>query len=137
MRRFWRKKQLSPREKWVAALRSGDYEQGRGSLHTTRVDGTNEFCCLGVACDLYQQEVGDLLVTESSPPGTVWYGSTDGFLPIKVQEWLGLTTRKGSFGSRLHPDGAWPDALSCRNDSGESFEQIADLIETEPEGLFL
>lgn len=38
--------------KWVAALRSGDYEQGRGYLHR------GGFCCLGVACDLFIKETG-------------------------------------------------------------------------------
>lgn len=38
--------------KWVAALRSGLYQQ------TTRVlrDSENRMCCLGVACDLLVQE---------------------------------------------------------------------------------
>lgn len=34
---------------WVAALRSGEYKQGRSCLRSA--DGT--FCCLGVAGDLY------------------------------------------------------------------------------------
>lgn len=33
--------------KWIEALRSGEYEQGRGSL---KCDG--KFCCLGVALDI-------------------------------------------------------------------------------------
>lgn len=31
--------------KWVAALRSGEYEQGSGILHDK---DTNKYCCLGV-----------------------------------------------------------------------------------------
>lgn len=34
---------------WAAKLESGEYAQGTGEL---RVSDTN-FCCLGVACDLY------------------------------------------------------------------------------------
>ncbi len=34
--------------KWVAALRSGKYQQGCGRLRNE----LNEFCCLGVALDL-------------------------------------------------------------------------------------
>ena len=33
---------------WVAALRSGEYKQGTGVLRSE----ANEFCCLGVLCDL-------------------------------------------------------------------------------------
>lgn len=36
------------RARWVEALRSGDYEQGRNRLR----DMENRFCCLGVACDI-------------------------------------------------------------------------------------
>lgn len=36
------------KEEWLAALESGDYVQGIGQLR----DDTDQFCCLGVACDL-------------------------------------------------------------------------------------
>lgn len=36
------------KEKWVAALRSGKYEQGTGALRS--VD--NRYCCLGVLCEV-------------------------------------------------------------------------------------
>jgi len=35
------------KEKWVAALRSGEFKQGRGKLCNMT---DNTFCCLGVAC---------------------------------------------------------------------------------------
>lgn len=38
-------------EKWLAALRSGQYQKGRGSLYKNN----NTYCCLGVAgalCDI-------------------------------------------------------------------------------------
>ena len=35
-------------EQWIAALRSGEYQQGRERLK----DGDN-FCCLGVACNIH------------------------------------------------------------------------------------
>jgi hypothetical protein len=34
-------------EKWLKALRSGDYEQGTNVLYKEK---TNGYCCLGVAC---------------------------------------------------------------------------------------
>lgn len=37
--------------KWVEALRSGEYEQGRGRLRVTDNAG-DSFCCLGVACEI-------------------------------------------------------------------------------------
>lgn len=37
-------------EKWVAALRSGDYRQGMGMLKSGTQD--MQYCCLGVLCDV-------------------------------------------------------------------------------------
>ena len=42
-------------QKWVDALRSGEYTQGQSCLRKT-VEGVSTFCCLGVACDIYAQE---------------------------------------------------------------------------------
>lgn len=39
------------KERWVAALRSGDYPQARSKLN----DGTG-FCCLGVLCEIAEQD---------------------------------------------------------------------------------
>jgi hypothetical protein len=33
---------------WVAALRSGEYEQARGCLSMNLTDGRTAYCCLGV-----------------------------------------------------------------------------------------
>lgn len=40
--------QKAMKKKWIKALRSDEYEQGRGSL----VSYNNEFCCLGVLCNI-------------------------------------------------------------------------------------
>ena len=42
----WPKLPVKFKEKWLAALRSGKYKQGYGSLLTDY----GEYCCLGVAC---------------------------------------------------------------------------------------
>lgn len=36
------------KDKWIAALRSGKYKQGRGQLRSLN----NNYCCLGVLCDV-------------------------------------------------------------------------------------
>lgn len=40
------------KQKWVKALKSGKYKQGRSKLRNLN----NEFCCIGVLCDLYLKE---------------------------------------------------------------------------------
>lgn len=39
------------KEKWLKALRSGEFTQGRGGLHDSDTDA---YCCLGVACRIVQ-----------------------------------------------------------------------------------
>lgn len=39
--------------KWVDALRSGNYNQCKHQLRTNTKEGKSSFCCLGVACDVY------------------------------------------------------------------------------------
>lgn len=34
--------------RWLAALRSGEYKQGRRSLRVLQPDGSYTYCCLGV-----------------------------------------------------------------------------------------
>lgn len=40
------------KEKWVKALRSGEYKQGRRSLRTKLPDGSCQHCCLGVLMEI-------------------------------------------------------------------------------------
>ena len=105
---------------WVKALRSGKYKQGRGALRTGDM-----YCCLGVACELAGAK------TEKPNDLTVPYGYDGIFftLPVSVQEWLGVKTGTGVYGKEEYD-------LSSDNDGGKTFEEIADIIESEPEGLF-
>src|SRR5438067_2342849 len=107
-------------KKWVAALRSGEYTQCTGRLHI-KGDG---YCCLGVACDLYQKEVGDLEVKTRThgPVGVeeILYDGSHGVLAGKVVHWLGLNSPQGSFedpnGSDNDSD---DDSLTNANDRGD------------------
>lgn len=105
-------------KEWVKALRSGEYTQGRSCLR--RADN---FCCLGVLCDL-AVEAGVIPAPEKSSSGPICY-TYDGMAGApsgKVMTWAGLYN---------------PVALMDLNDKEKaSFEVIADFIESEPEGLF-
>lgn len=101
--------------KWVAALRSGEYEQGRRELK----DEAKRFCCLGVLCDLHSQTSGD----QWTDGGL--YLNEGGLLPERVRAWAGLDSRYGGTVSISRQK----KALSTHNDLGCSFSQIAKAIE--------
>lgn len=44
------------KKKWIDALRSGNYEQGRGTLIEENTDKTRQYCCLGVLADIIAPE---------------------------------------------------------------------------------
>lgn len=112
--------------KWVAALRSGEYRQTMGGLQR---DG--RFCCLGVACFLFDKaNPGVLEVSEQG--GWTAYDGASADLPERVQTWLGVAH---SFGQFQKDDESF-DYVSGWNDDGRSFSEIADLIESRPPGLF-
>ena len=108
-------------QKWVAALRSGKYKQGKGKL----CDSTGNHCCLGIACRVYEEEIGGLKIT--SLGASMDFDGCYFWLPSKVQKWLGLRTDFGEYDY---------NCLSYHNDHGNTFDEIADIIESEPEGLF-
>lgn len=112
--------------KWIEALRSGEFKQAQERLRTHK-----RFCCLGVACELYVREGG----AHGAWEGWTWVGDDEKqgqVLPVDVMEWLGLRTAAGYF----ERHGALETSLAAKNDRGASFEEIADVIESEPEGLF-
>jgi hypothetical protein len=103
------------KQKWCSALRSGEYQQGTGVLHRK---SDNTFCCLGVLCDLYLKEIGsEWQIVENAAytiDGESWY------LPDSVIKWAGLDELLNS---------KHPLKLGDKNDAGDSFERIANLIE--------
>jgi len=121
-------------KKWVAALRSGKYTQARSYLTTASGD-----CCLGVACKLFMAEHPDELWPVLSGGGIIQYAYANEdedyrwtvSLPPMVQIWLGLRTENGNYGPMR------VEALATDNDDGFTFEEIADIIEAEPEQLFV
>jgi hypothetical protein len=106
---------------WVAALRSGKYEQG--GLALGRVDNT--FCCLGVACEV--AGVPRAPGGKGKDCATYYYGEegNSGSLPLEAQKWLGIHTNN-PFVRHLGRE----RQLFILNDRvGLSFSQIADCIE--------
>lgn len=104
---------------WVEALRSGTYKQGQRYLHVG-----DSFCCLGVLCNLYSQEwdeSGDRVDDDgrSAEDGRIVYshiGDASGLPGDEVLMWAEL-------------DGEVAEQLATLNDTGKTFEELADEIE--------
>lgn len=116
------------RKLWVEALRSGPWEQAHECLG---ID--DACCCLGVACELFNLHESWLRIIRDDDIGNSYDGK-DTTLPEIVRDWLGLTTVEGLYKSNT--DGL-PNALTYDNEQGKSFTEIADIIESAPEGLFV
>lgn len=101
---------------WVAALRSGKYEQTNGALK----DGGG-FCCLGVLCDVVKDRVGLSWRNLEGYCVTLTMGDALGQLPIQVSMFAGLDSKIPMVGK---------DSLIYLNDIKRlSFNAIADAIE--------
>lgn len=126
-------KAMNPEAKtqWIAALRSGNYQQGRHVLNSA--DG---LCCLGVLCDLAVKAGvthwdAPYPVTDST--GVVYDAcrrcdNEIGILPAPVQEWAGLETANPWL--QLQPVGHISMA-GANDDLRLSFPELADLIEAQ------
>lgn len=125
---------------WAAALRSKRYKQGMGKLCTLSMQGgESKYCCLGVACELYQDATDNSLDTSAlsgSDTERKYYNGQSNYLPDKVKDWLGLDTVYGTLESPLIIGDKTVSNLAWGNDNGLTFNQIADIIEKEPPGLF-
>lgn len=120
------------KNKWVSALRSGDYEQGMDSLRTVK----GEFCCLGVLCDILwpDQWARD---GHGDRPEETWWNEGNGrsfyYLTDSTMAELGLDeetvddtqVRAAAEGDYLSLAGYFAHL----NDLGASFDEIADAIE--------
>lgn len=129
---YSKEEQKKNREKWIAALRSGKYKQGKGCLF----DGENH-CCLAVASEVYAEDTGNgKFVLEDGGYYFVEGNScSKNYLIASVMDYFGLSTMRGDFKTNVETEYVYYKNLSSINDNGKTFEEIADVIESEPEGL--
>lgn len=145
------------KQRWVEALRSGDYEQATGKLTIVDDNGNKSHCCLGLLCELVKDDMGLSVREVQRVVGgySLGYGTTDEYgddsfatavLSSPIEQAVGLSHRYGGvpeYNFNLDPskpvDG-WTEGadvqlhLASLNDEGFTFSQIADIIEwAEPE----
>lgn len=133
-------------EKWVSALRSGEYSQTTGML--VEHDGDNGdivgYCCLGVLCELAIKDGADVEYYapkrhfyDDDREDPYWVGAAydgaDALLPASVMAWSGVRTNDGGVNGQRGERGYI--SLSSMNDDGASFVELASFIEKHYEEL--
>ena len=107
--------------RWVEALRSGNYKQGRYNLRRG-----NFYCCLGVLCDVVKDEVNyDWLPLQDSIGTFYRFDRADEVLPDSVASYADL-----EISPKVTFDGKEEICITAINDDTDlTFDDIADLIE--------
>ena len=119
------------KRQWIADLRSGEFEQGKGYLGSVQDDGTVRYCCLGVLTMQYFR-------ANQVPPKFIgghlassWTVATI-FLSAEVMSWAAMVSESGALPEFV--DGArhlaeLNDGTSLRGVRPHTFAEIADIIE--------
>jgi hypothetical protein len=102
------------KNKWLEALRSGEYKQDKGILRSIK----DNYCCLGVLCDI--SGLGTWIAEPLSDAFKYMENDSSGsnstaFLPAGVLEKIKMTNVQLE--------------LASMNDCGIKFSEIADWIE--------
>lgn len=96
------------KHKWLKALRSGEYKQGKGHLKDDFYGAT--FCCLGVLCEVskLKQDLNGYYQYKNS--------KSDTKLPRKFRQKIGMTVNTQS------------KLISMNDDEPKTFDEIAKYI---------
>ena len=110
------------KNKWVAALESGQYKQAKKILY----DGFDGYCCLGIACIIkgaeftsYEDSDGEIYDNRPVFESTNLAENNDEKLNEAFLQEIGMTN-------------AQQMELAWMNDNGKSFKEIAKFIKTNP-----
>lgn len=128
-------------KKWVSALRSGKYTQGKKALKYKTKNNVTRHCCLGVLCELYnqdkkkkQQKPLSVKLAPAHAAGELGgdnkpysFAGQATVLPDSVRKWAGMADAIGEIANEdSDHDGS---TLAELNDDGMSFKKIAEIIE--------
>lgn len=113
--------------KWIEALESGTYNQGKYKLRTVGKDGSSNYCCLGVACELLvKSNIGNwneeglyYEIPLQGTPNNTGYQQSSVSIPVILHKILGFK-RPGGIHTATFMD--WNDTDDL------SFAEIAKKI---------
>lgn len=106
------------KDKWIAALKSGEYTQGPSRLKIRYDNDEIRHCCLGVLCELARVEsiTNEYPLLSSYAFGASKHTATNTMPASDVLTWAELAAYQA-------------DVLAGLNDSGWSFDRIAEYIQ--------
>lgn len=118
-----KQKKIRLMKRWIAALRSGKYEQGKGGLFR---DG--KYCCLGVLCDISKKEFGLEKREEGFASARKLHLD---YLPSKIRDYLELNLKidKNGFSFSEYLISMNDGEIVDRIFRSRTFEEIANYIE--------
>ncbi|NJO64368.1 MAG: hypothetical protein HC836_41230 [Richelia sp. RM2_1_2] len=127
------------KQKWIVALRSGNYKQGRELLCIVNEKKEEEYCCLGVLCEIAAKE-NIVEKTKFLDCDFFRYGISGYVLSTEVMSWAAIDSSLAELPANLcfHKDGgiiscnhnSKPINLGVLNDAYNlTFDEIADVIE--------
>lgn len=125
--------ELGPNQrKWLKTLQSNVYVQGKQYLRRG-----DSFCCLGVACEVFAlngipDSDGETEEEKEAFPILYWYNQENEIAPQDIVEILKLQDQHGS-----PINNSTKISLTSLNDTGKTFQEIAQIIEQDPSVYFL
>lgn len=118
--------ELGPnQEKWLQALESGNYAQGKEFLCDA-----GKYCCLGVACEIFSEYPKQVSKRRHKRKFLCEWNGHFATAPRGVVDALQLFSASGS------PNDPFMHSLTTLNDAGYSFSEIAQIVRGDPSMYF-
>lgn len=105
------------KDKWVKALRSGKYKQGKEKLHQKTPNG-DIWCCLGVFCDVVAPEEWEEYDSDYAYDGSTFLPNFDFRKKVKLVK-----------SSDIELDEKFSFLANMNDHKHKTFKQIANYIE--------
>jgi hypothetical protein len=110
------------KEKWLTALRSGEYGKTTGKLCQD-----NKYCCLGVLCEIQQRPKENN--KESIFPNSFLFDDSSNYLS-KENDLFEILSSDGRFrGFSIKVGSSNFQSLAKINDGMDSFDEVIEVIE--------
>lgn len=135
-----KKFELGPNQKrWIKRLKMTRHKQGTGSLNES-----GKFCCLGIACEEFKDDLNIVVGKLNWDNETTYYNNEDEVLPFAVLNFVKLHNNTGDphFKEDDHFDQMDAEEknlyslIALNDEHGFTFTQIAKHLEKYPQYYF-